>query len=712
MNLNEYLLPLKRWWWLLVASTLVAGVSSYVATTRQPPVYEAHTTLMIGRAIDDPNPTSIEFTLSQQLAATYADIANREPVREATMEALGLNFLPQYLARPIPNSQLIEILVTDTNPLRAQAVANELTHQLILRSPTSEDEQEQERQAFINEQLDSLQVQIQDTQEEIETLQDELGELNSALQIAETQTQISGLQSKLASLQTTFANYLENTQQGATNTLTVIEAADVPRRPTGPNQVLTISLASALAFMLATAAAYLLDYLDATLKTPEEVSRIFDRPVIGYIPEIEESENERPYIAEHPRSTVAEAFRSLRTNLEFAAVDKQLKAIYVTSPGPAEGKTAMAVNLALIMAQGGKDVILLDADLRRPNIHGYLGIPNSEGLSDIFQGHVEVTEALHDWENGTIEVITGGSPPPNPTELLGSRKMDHVLRTLKERADVVIIDGPPFLVADASVLSTKVDGLLVVIRPGHTHRDAARTMLEQIDRVGGRILGVTLNRIPKSRTDYYGNYWYYAPEYTSQYLSAEEAALESAAAPPGNGRTNLPGWMDRILRPSRQKKGDTAEAPVRSTGRGRPTQVARRRGGTDRLEPRSEDPEATGQAQAYGVLRWVDSVGKRQKLVLREGDTVLLGRDRINDVILHSRHVSRRHAVITWRKENFEIADLGSTNGTLVNEVPVESPQILKDGDSLRLFDVELTFHKIKQPGGAPRAERASEQEA
>jgi len=149
MELSVYTKPLLRWWWLLAAATFVAVISTFLTVRGQPALYEARTTLMIGRAIDDPNPTQGEFTLAQQLAVSYADVANREPVQEATKAALSFDRLPSYLARAIPQSQFIEILVTDTNPLRAQAVANELANQLIIQSPTGEGSEDQIRRDFI-----------------------------------------------------------------------------------------------------------------------------------------------------------------------------------------------------------------------------------------------------------------------------------------------------------------------------------------------------------------------------------------------------------------------------------------------------------------------------------------------------------------------------------------------------------------------------------
>jgi len=242
MEFKRYVLPLRRWWWLLLAATLIAALSSFLATLRQPPIYQTLTTLMIGQVIADPNPTSGEFYLGQQLAENYAEIANREPVRIATKQALGLNWLPDYRATALPNGQFIEIVVTDTSPERAQAVANELANQLIARSPTGNQSDELERQAFIQDQLDKLQLQITTTEDEIIQLRDALGEMDSARQIADTQFQINALEAKLSDLQTIYTDLLANTQSGAINTISVIESAYLPVRPIGPNKMLIILL--------------------------------------------------------------------------------------------------------------------------------------------------------------------------------------------------------------------------------------------------------------------------------------------------------------------------------------------------------------------------------------------------------------------------------------------------------------------------------------
>jgi capsular exopolysaccharide synthesis family protein len=511
MEIERIILPLRRWWILILAATVIAAVSSFVATLQQKPIYQARTTLMIGQTISDPNPTNTEFTLNQQLAENYANIANREPVKNATLQALGLQRLPQYFAQSVPQSQFIEIVVNDTIPQRAQVVANELAKQLTLMAPTSGD---QDRQEFVSNQLDQLEVQIEETQQDIEKLQNDLGNLVSASQIQDTQSQLFALQTKLTSLQNIYTNLLSTTSAGALNTLTVIEPAAVPSRPIGPNKVLTILLAAAVGFVLSSGAAYLLDYLDNSVKTPEEIERRIKAPIIGYIPEVEENSENVLFVAEHPRHPVVDAYRSLRTNLEFTSIDKPVRTIFVASGDAGDGKSFIAANLAVSLSQAGKEVIVLDADMRRSNLHNFFKLSNDYGLSEIFRGQLSIEEALKEWKGGgSVRVITGGSPPPNPAELLGSEKMGAILSNLRTQADVVIIDGPPFLVPDAIVLASKVDGVLLVVRPGNTQKPQLDFVIEQLNLAGTKLLGVALNRIPMKRfghiPGYHGLPYYY-----------------------------------------------------------------------------------------------------------------------------------------------------------------------------------------------------------
>jgi non-specific protein-tyrosine kinase len=174
----------------------------------------------------------------------------------------------------------------------------------------------------------------------------------------------------------------------------------------------------------------------------------------------------------------------------------------------------------------------MDADLRRPKLHRFLGLPNQFGLSDLFRGQMTlpaVSQSVPGLEN--VSVVTSGSLPPNPSELLGSLKMDHILDEVQRTADVVILDSPPSLVADVQILAAKVDAVVMVLYPGHTQADAAAATMEQLKRAGARVVGVVLNRIPRHRADYYGGYRHYSPYYSQYQYYAAGAVPENGKSP-------------------------------------------------------------------------------------------------------------------------------------------------------------------------------------
>lgn len=298
-----------------------------------------------------------------------------------------------------------------------------------------------------------------------------------------------------------------------------IQVAIVPISPIRPQPLSSALLSGIVGLMLAAGIVFLIEYLDDTLKTPEDVERILGIPLIGYIAEMEAGGKDElsVYVAKQPRSPVSEAFRSLRTNLEFSAVDKPLRIILVTGAEAGDGKTTIATNLASIIAQGGKRVALMDCDLRRPRVHRFLGIQNRVGMTDLFRDNLDMDSVIQQWTDSgsaSLSVVTSGSLPPNPTELLGSQKMDFILSEISNRADVIVIDSPPSMVSDAQVLAAKVDGVLLVIQPGKTHMGAARATREQLDRAGARVVGAVFNRIPRKSSYYYGGYRYYSPYYS------------------------------------------------------------------------------------------------------------------------------------------------------------------------------------------------------
>jgi len=523
MDINAYIKPLLRWWRLILIVTVLAVISSAVSTMFQTPQYISRTTLIVGKTILNPNPESGQLFIAQQLAGIYADMAKREPIQQATMQALSIDWLPPYQTRVVTNSALIEITVTDTNPQRAQIIANEIANQLILQSPAlSGGTETSTRQEFISQQLTSLQDQINETQKSIDDLQTSLAGLKSASQIASTENSIAAQTEKLNTLRQSYASLLANSQQGALNIISVVEPANFPTSSVGTNKILIIILAGMVGFALGCGSAYLLEFLDRTVKTTSDVERIFNLPVIGYISEITDSENKAMYVNDKPYSILAENFRLLRSNIEFFQISNPLKTILVTSPAQGNGKTTVASNLALSIAQTDQEVVVVDADLRRPAIHTALNLEREPGLSDIIRNKAEVLSVVRQPQGIRLNVITSGLIPPNVTEVAGSKRISSILSRLKDSFELVIVDAPPLIISDSYNLASKVDGVILVIVPGETTIDQAKAIKEQLDRAEARVLGVVINKVSERMSHGYGDYQYnalYSPRYYGDYIS-------------------------------------------------------------------------------------------------------------------------------------------------------------------------------------------------
>jgi len=345
-----------------------------------------------------------------------------------------------------------------------------------------------------------------------------------ALRQSQLQTTLALYQQIYSNLLTSFENVRLARLRGTPNVVQ-IEIANVPSRPIQPQPVRNALLGAMSGLIIMGAVAFLMEYLDDTLKTPEDVSQQLHIPVIGLIGEMGYPKGKKQevepgiFVIDNPLSPITEGFRNLRTNLEFASVDKPLRTLLVTSPSPSEGKTTIAVNLAGVIVQGERKVALLDADLRRPAVHRYLGIPNRKGLTDLLRNPSDISledstgELITQWGDPSFTVITSGELPPNPTELMASERMEKILNGLKEVVDIVIIDTPPAILSDPIALSAKVDGVLIVIKPGSTKIGAAQVLMEQLQRAGARVVGVALNPISRRGSHYYTKYGYYSSYY-------------------------------------------------------------------------------------------------------------------------------------------------------------------------------------------------------
>ncbi|MDJ0753680.1 MAG: polysaccharide biosynthesis tyrosine autokinase [Ardenticatenaceae bacterium] len=540
MDLTAYISPLIKWWWLIATAAVLACGASFIAVRDEPIMYQSNTTLMIGNPFDNLNPDTNQFWSTQQLAEAYASFARREPVQNATMDALGMDWLPDYTAFVPPRTSFIEISVVDTDPLRAQVVASELANQLIRLGPTNDDQETQQRQTFINEQLDDLQQQILETQSEIETRQSELGDLFSAREIADSQEQILALQTKLSSLQQNYGTLLSNSQQQATNAPTVIEAAQIPNFPIGPNKYFTVLLSGVLGAVVATGAAYLLELLDDRIANPQDLSRADGVTFLTGIPHtklIKESPSGL-IVANHPRAPVAESLRDLRTAIQFSNPDKPLRTILITSPNSGEGKSFIASNLAVIMAHAGYKTLLIDGDMRKPYIDHAFGLVRDSGLSNLLldlQNDEEsneiplykVEDYTHQIGDSSLYVLTSGSIPLNPSELLGSNKMQQLLDKLKTHFDYIVIDSPPALaVTDTMILSAISDGVILIVCARQTTRMQFNRVVNRLGEINVNLIGAVLNRMSKEGSGFYYYYDYGARPGSSRSNPGEKENAE------------------------------------------------------------------------------------------------------------------------------------------------------------------------------------------
>lgn len=317
----------------------------------------------------------------------------------------------------------------------------------------------------------------------------------------------------------------------STPTVMQVETATKPTTPISPKPLQSAMLAAAIGLFVTAGFAFLIEFLDDTLKTPDEIKDVLDSPVIGFIGELKHNPKQDEvslgiYVAKNPRSPVAEAFRSLRTNLEYSSVDNPARSMLVTSSGEAEGKSTVAANLAIVEAQSGKKVVIVDGDMRRPKVHVQFNKSNRRGLSDVVTGKLSIDDVVKTYDQvENLSVITCGTIPPNPSELLGSERMSQTLKDLEERFDLVIIDTPPMIVSDAQILSSKVDGVIFVVIPGQTRAIAALRTMEELRRIDSTVMGVVANKIPRSRDYYYGGYNYYSPYNSSHYSYHSESGV-------------------------------------------------------------------------------------------------------------------------------------------------------------------------------------------
>ncbi len=337
---------------------------------------------------------------------------------------------------------------------------------------------------------------------------------------------------------------LQVTSGDRPNEVSIATYSRLPRAPIGPQRFRNIFIAFLLALVAGVGLAFLLDFLDDTLKSIEDVDRYLHLPALALIPANRDrgrliglgsgappptpSDTTALAMISDARSPIAESYRHLRTSLLLSSAGQPPKTILVTSSQPSEGKTTTAINTAFMLAQTGAEVLIIDCDLRRPRLHAHLNASNNKGLTNWLSGETDIDDLMQTYgPQANLKFLTSGPVPPNPAELLGSDEMRKLLGTLSERFTHIVIDSPPAIsFTDASILSTMVDGVVLVVHGGKTSRAVARRAKQQLLDVGAHIFGIVLNNVKLETQDYYySGYYsnYYEGDEKPEDLSGETA---------------------------------------------------------------------------------------------------------------------------------------------------------------------------------------------
>lgn len=479
MELRGYVAVIGKRWVLILSILVMAVAASAGAALLVQPTYQAETQLFVSTQIDAGNLNQALFqggSFSVDRVKSYTQLATSPKVLDLTIDQLQLQLTAQQLAAKVNASVPLDTVLI-------QISASD-------RSP--------ERAAALANSVGASLGQV-------------IEELEAAPNAAGT--------SPVKAI--------------------VVSVAIVPTVPTWPNLTILLVIGLLGGLIVGVGLAMLLESLDTSVKGAADLARVTAAPVLASVSRDGGGSNvaARAIVKSDSRSGRSEAYRQLRTNLQFAAVDEKPGVIVVTSAVPTEGKSSVAGNLALSYAQMGLSVCLVDGDLRRPSVADYFGLVAEVGLTTVLIGRADLDEVLQPVAPDFV-AITSGAIPPNPSELLGSERAMTLMRELSERFDMVLIDAPPVLpVADAVVLSAAADGVLYVVHCGRTTRQQVATGLQSLDQVKARVLGVVLNMVPsKGRRSGYGYGYGYTYGYRSTGETTEFVPAEKIG--PSNGPSN------------------------------------------------------------------------------------------------------------------------------------------------------------------------------
>lgn len=564
-DLRKYFWLLWRWAWLIALTAILAAIGAYIFSRMQTPIYQANTTILVNESASaQASNYSAIYLTSERLTSTYAAMLTKKPMMDKVNERLGIKDTTltfNVKVNAVRDTQLLQLLVESTDPYMAANVANELVAVFTDEIRKLQESKYLASKENLQSQLTYLEKQIEDNSQALETLiQNNINLLQQqpAPEILTEPTQsleerarqlnqpeIDQLETRLTQYRQIYASVLASYEQvrlaeaQTTTSFIQVEMAVPPTDTIRPQVLRNTLLAAIVGLMLAVGVIFAIEFLDDTIHDPETITSITGLPVLATISRHEQTNNE-PITQSHPRSPVSESFRSLRTNVKYASVDKPVRRLIITSPTPEDGKTTIASNLAIALAQGSSRVVLIDADLRRPRVHKVFSLENKVGLSSLFvQPEIYLDSNLQNVKTENLQILSSGGTPPNPSELLGSRKMNDILKQLEEKFDIILLDTPPVLtVTDAVALSSSVDGVMLVAKIGKTKQAALLQAIEQLRQVNAKIVGIVINDVDTRSARYYYYYRNYYYDHYSSYYSDSADGSNSKKKHGGSSRDN------------------------------------------------------------------------------------------------------------------------------------------------------------------------------
>jgi len=546
---------LRRRAWLVLLTLLIGAAIALWFTLVQPVLYSTEATLSISGGSPAADPEAA-VGLADALAPTLVTYMGTQTFAAQVIERSELSMTPSDLlssvqAWHVPGTPLLKVRATSHFPQQAERISNGVAETLI----DITNEQARHQPATTNPQPDGQTSFDQQMREELNYYQDLAGELR--LRLAEYRSQppsvardvgIADLSNQLLDVQKTLGDLRQALiAAGATSAaptspyyVSLLDPAPLPLAPIARPLARNLLFGLAASLLIGVVLALVPESLDYTVSTPEELEETLGITALGAIARISGQETEddpieRLVARNYPRSPVAEAFRTLRTNIRFARPDRPRGSLLITSAQPDEGKSLVAANLSVAIAQEGRTAILIDGDLRRPSLHRFFGLPNRQGFTSLIMDEtLELEDVLQETDVPGLRVIASGPLPPNPLDMLASRRAQELLTRVKGLCDTLVIDSPPVLsVTDALLLAVHVDGALLVSGARMARRDLIVKAFQTLRRSGVDIIGSVLNRVRQSDLGYYYSHYYYGYYYGSPSQVPDEIPVVGRMQEPG-----------------------------------------------------------------------------------------------------------------------------------------------------------------------------------